>query len=247
MNYRELSLGIIKNARDFKKRLGISYDAPLDIESLLIDLDVVAVFRPMSADFSGMALKVKDKNFILINTMHSLGRQNFTICHELYHLFIQQDFSSMICDVGSFEKSNSIEFQADHFAAQMLIPHFGIIDFIPPDELRQDQITENTLLQIESYFKCSRKALLHTLKQMSFITETSFDKFLSNIKSGARKLGFETEIYSSTKESKVISKYAQLARSAYKKENISYTKLYNYMLKIGIDIEENIDENESAL
>lgn len=247
MNYRELSLGLIKEAREFKKTLGLSYDSPIDIESILLDLNVLTVLRPMSPQFSGMALKVKNHKFILINTNHSIGRQNFTICHELYHLYIQKDFSSMICDVGSFKKSNKIEFRADYFAAQLLMPRFGIIDLIPTDELRENQITELTLLKIEAHFKCSRKALLHVLKFNNFITKTAFDKFLKNVKKGAIKYGYDTDLYSSTGESRVIGNYAELARTVYEKDKISYTRLVNYMLDIGVNLEDAIDENISSL
>jgi len=247
MNYRELQLGLIKEARYFKKKLGLTNDSPIDIETVLSDLNVLTVFRPMSPEFSGMALKVDDNRFILINTNHSIGRQNFTICHELYHLFIQEDFSSMICEVGNFNKKNPIEFKADYFAAQLLMPSFGIIDLIPPNELREDQITEQTLLKIESHFKCSRKALLHSLKLSKFITSQTFDSFLIDVKKGARKYGFDTDIYSPTKDSRVIGDYAKLAVLAYEQEKISFTKRVNYMLDIGIDIEDSIDENVSDL
>lgn len=247
MRHRELTLGLIKEAREFKKRLGLSYDSPLDVENVLLDLNVLTVFKPMSPQFSGMALKVDDSKFILVNSNHSLGRQNFTICHELYHLFIQEDFSSMICQVGDFKKTNPVEFKADYFAAQLLMPRFGIIDLIPTSELRENQISEHTLLTIESHFNCSRKALLHVLKLSKFITKSYFDKFLVDIKKGARNYGFDTDLYSPSGESKVIGNYATLARAAYNKEQISYTKLVNFMLEIGVNIEDSIDENLSNL
>ncbi|WP_422106803.1 ImmA/IrrE family metallo-endopeptidase [Winogradskyella sp.] len=246
---RELTLGLIKKAREFKKdKLGLSYDEPINIKEALHKLNVLAVFRPMSKSFSGMALKVDNRKFMLINSENSIGRQNFTVCHELYHLFIQENFSSMICDVGSFNKrKNPTEFKADFFAAQLLMPRFGIIDLIPPDELREDQITELTLLRIESHFKCSRKALLHTLKLMNFITEKSFDKFLLNIVHGAQKYGFDTYLYKKSDAQRVIGDYNQHAWAAYGNRKISYTKLANYMLEIGIDIEDSIDENVASL
>lgn len=247
MNSHELRLGLIKDAREFRKKLNLSNDASIDINVVLKDLEVLAVFKPMSSEFSGMAVKVDNQKFMLINSNHSLGRQNFTVCHELYHLFIQKDFTSMICQVGEFKKTNTIEFRADNFAANFLMPQFGIVDLIPPNELRQDQISEKTLLQIESHFKCSRKALLHTLKSNRFITPSKFDFFLKDVKKGARTYGFDESLYMATDDFKVIGNYAELSRYAYEKQGISYNTLVNYMLDININIEDNVDERTSSL
>ena len=63
---------------------------PVDIESLLVDQGIITVYTPMSDSFSGMCLKYDEQtNFILINSKMPMGRQNFTVAHEFYHLFVQ--------------------------------------------------------------------------------------------------------------------------------------------------------------
>ncbi len=54
---------------------------------------------------------------MLINTTQSLGKQHFTIGHGLYHLFIQENFSSQTCQTGMFNKKEVEEYRADWFAA----------------------------------------------------------------------------------------------------------------------------------
>ena len=39
-----------------------------------------------------MLVKQDDVKFMLINANHSIGKQNFSIAHELYHLFVQENF-----------------------------------------------------------------------------------------------------------------------------------------------------------
>src|SRR5690606_844105 len=95
-----------KKAYEFRKNAGLSSEDPIRLKSLLTKLNVLTVYKPLSDRFSGMALKVGDNRFILVNANHSLGKQHFTICHELYHLFIQENFTSMVCDTGRFDSSS---------------------------------------------------------------------------------------------------------------------------------------------
>jgi len=80
---------IEKEAAEFRTRLGYTSYDPIGLKSLLIKLNIITLFKPLSEKFSGMAVKVEDTCFMFVNSSHSIGRQNFTICHELYHLFIQ--------------------------------------------------------------------------------------------------------------------------------------------------------------
>jgi Zn-dependent peptidase ImmA (M78 family) len=105
-----------KEANRFRQENGLSSTDPIRLKSLLQQLQVVTIFSELSADFSGMALKVKEHDkvmrFMLINTNQSLGKQHFTICHELYHLFIQIDFVSRVCQTGRYDKRDPEEYYA---------------------------------------------------------------------------------------------------------------------------------------
>jgi Zn-dependent peptidase ImmA (M78 family) len=88
-----------KDAAEFRRAHGLSAAEAINLDSLLLQLNIVTVFLPLQG-VSGMAVKMtkKDKvnRFILVNAYHSIGRQNFTICHELYHLFVQKDFMNTV-------------------------------------------------------------------------------------------------------------------------------------------------------
>ena len=90
---------------------------PVDIESLLVDQGIITVYTPMSDSFSGMCLKYDEQtNFILINSTMPMGRQNFTVAHELYHLFVQDPNSYEVhsCDINN--PQSTIEKHANSFA-----------------------------------------------------------------------------------------------------------------------------------
>jgi len=93
-----------KDAIEFRRELGYGITDSVNLYSLLIKLDIIAVFKPLSNNFSGMAISISkpEQNFILINSDHSIGRQNFSICHELYHLYKDEDFHPHHSYAGMF-------------------------------------------------------------------------------------------------------------------------------------------------
>jgi Zn-dependent peptidase ImmA (M78 family) len=73
--------------------------SPIDIFTLINELqNFTLVFYPMSERISGMCIREKQSNIIGINSTLSYGRQRFTVAHELYHLFFEKEFRSVICE-----------------------------------------------------------------------------------------------------------------------------------------------------
>lgn len=114
------------HAANFRSRFGYSNTEPIDFKNLLRKLDILTVFYPSGVDFSGLCINVEDNRFILVNSSQSIGRQNFTICHELYHLFYDTDFTPHKCQTGRFPKKDGSELKADLFASHLLLPEDGI-------------------------------------------------------------------------------------------------------------------------
>ncbi len=83
-----------KDASEFRNELGFGITDSVNLNSLQIKLDTITLFKRLSNNFSSMAISITkpEKKFILINSDHSIGRQNFSICHELYHLYKDEDF-----------------------------------------------------------------------------------------------------------------------------------------------------------
>ncbi len=230
-------------ATHFRSINGLGMDEPLNLVQLLYSIDVITVFKPLSIGFSGMAQETGKNKFMLINSNHSLARQNFTICHELYHLFYQQNFKSMICSTGHFDRKDKEEYNADCFAADLILPEFGIIKEIPPEELRFNSITLPTLLHIEHKFQCSRRALLYRLKIKKLIDKKFFDSYETNIQRGAAEHGYTTSLYKPTnQELEVIGNYGDKARQKYDRNKISESHYISLLQDIGIDLDETIND-----
>lgn len=231
-----------KKAIEFRNRNGFGSNESIRLKSLLNKLNVLTVFKPLSAGFSGMALKIdKDndvKRFVLINSNKTLGHQHFTICHELYHLFIQENFHSRVCVAGEFTRKDKEEYNADVFAAHLLLPENGIKSLIPDDELSKDKIRLKTILKIEHYFSCSRSALLYRLKELGFISSSFLDEMSSHVKRSAVEFGYSTGIYESGNHHEVIGDYGTLARELFDKEIISESHYYSLLFDLGMNVDE---------
>lgn len=231
-----------KRSAEFRREHGIGAEDPLSIQSILRKLNVLTLFKPISPNFSGMAIKVTDEGrihrFMLINSNQSIGKQNFSVCHELYHLYIQQEFSYNFCNTGAFNIKDAAEYNADVFAAHLLLPESGVKSLIPDNELSKNKITLETLLKIENYFKCSRSALLYRLLNLNLIDKRTRDYFSSDVKKGAALLGYSLSLYEPGNKDVIIGDYGSLAKKLFDKDVISESHYYSLLSDIGMNLSE---------
>ena len=139
-----------KKASEFRNMNGIGANDSIRLKSLLSKLNVLTIYKPLNTNFTGMAIKIKNgedvKRFILVNSNKTLGNQHFTICHELYHLYVQEEFLSMMCNTGKYSRTDKEELNADLFASYLLLPESGIKVLIPDNELSKCKILLKTIL-----------------------------------------------------------------------------------------------------
>lgn len=229
---------ISKAAERFRDTNGFGSTEPIRLKSFLQKLNVITVFKPLNGSFSGMALKTGDHRFMMVNSEHALGKQHFTICHELYHLFIQENFSSMTCKTGRFNIKEPDEYKADLFAGYLLMPDAGIKSVIPDNELKRNKVSLGTIIRLEQYFSCSRRALLVRLTQMGLIDYKNYEHHTLGVKHSASLYGYGPDLYSPGNHNEFIGNYGELAKTMYDKEVISYSNYLGLMQDINIEIEE---------
>lgn len=228
----------------FRNNYGYNSAEPVNFISLLRRIDILTVFKPLSEDFSGLSIRVGDDRFILINSNQSVGRQNFTICHEIYHLFYDPDFVPHRCKTGMFPAKNNAERFADIFASNLLLPEEGIIRLIPDDEMERDKIKLATILKIEQTFGSSRLALLNQLLKLKLISKDLFVHFSTGVKSGARQFGYSTELYEASDKIRVLGTYGTLANRLYEENKITEGHYSELLMAIGVDINEITADEE---
>lgn len=234
-------------ANKFRRYCGIGNENAIDFEKLLRSLDVLTYFRPLDGEFSGMAVKTKNSNFMLINTNNSIGRQHFTIGHELYHLFIQEGFSFQMCNAGKFDRKNREEYNADIFSSYLLMPEAGIMKQIPEEELAWGkEISLATIIKLEQYFGVSRSAMLIRLDKIGLL-RGDYSQFKVNIKKSAIEHGYSPALYEAPEKKSpyVIGNYGSRAKELFDRDKISESHYHSLMFDIGIDVDApNVDDDD---
>lgn len=218
-------------AKKFRSDNELSQTEPINLKSLLRKLNILTIYRPLSETFYGMSLMSKSgAKFILINSENPRGRQHFSIAHELFHLYFDENPTPHVCDEEHGGKTSS-ERNADAFASALLLPFDGIMKCIPPSEIKQNKLTLATIIRIEQYYSVSRKALLIRLKTKSLINPSEYSE-LSKIpvQESAKQFGYDTSLYNGGNEGLVIGDFGEKARDLYEKGIISeghYLELLN--------------------
>ena len=242
---KTLQLEAEKNASDFRSRYGLSGHEPINLISFLIKNNVITAFKPLSESISGMAIKSGDIRFMLVNENNSVGRQNFTIGHELYHLFVQENFTSRTCNTGTFDKQvDLVEQQADLFSASLLLPKSGVMQLISSKEI-ETEVSEESLFRIQHYFGISMRCLIFRLFEFGIVPKSHFDKYKSGTKGLARKLGYDVSLlYGGTTSNRVIGNYGEIASTLYNEDKISESFYLELLNAINVDPFSTVDQDE---
>ena len=141
-----------------------------DINSLEILKEFYILKFPNDLGISGSYIRKKgrdkDYNCIYINTNEPIGRQNFSLMHELYHAFYEK--SNEIVSLYKMVAYDSIEFTAERFASYVLIPR-EILKF----ELTKIKgsncifnICIEQLFDLQEKFKCSFISLVYAISEL---------------------------------------------------------------------------------
>ena len=215
-------------AGKFRSEIGLSQYEPVNAKTLLRKLNITTMYRPLSDNSYGISCRSKSgKKFILVNSNSTRGRQHFTIAHELYHLFYDENPSPHICQgVATGEEKN-----ANMFASALLLPREGLLSMIGKDEIIHSKIKLATVLRMEQMFQVSRSNLLLRLKELGLMSESQVKAFQAiPVKGSAREYGYELSLYESGNEGLVIGDFGEKARLLYESGKISeghYIELLN--------------------
>lgn len=222
----------------FRQMTGLSDSEAVNLKSLLLKLNVLTIYRPLSDNFSGMSLRSGDKRFMLVNSNHPRCRQHFTIAHELYHLYIDSNPTPHNC--GAEGKKSDVEQCADAFALMFLMPADGVRQMIPDNELMSGHVSLASILRIGHYFSVSYSAVLNRLLDLKLIDRNERDAFKGYpVKKTAREYGYDTSLYEPGNENLVIGDFGEKARKLFDSEKISEGHYLELLHKIGIDDNED--------
>lgn len=205
-------------AQKFRLEAGMGIAEPLNVKAVLRKFRILTMYRPLSENSYGISIKSDGAMFMLVNSNSTKGRQHFTIAHELYHLFYDENPEPHICN-GS---ATGVERDANMFASALLMPREGLLQEIDDDELRRHEISLATVLRLEQLFAVSRMSLLLRLKDLGVISERVLLNFSTlSIKGSAKSYGYDTSLYESANEGVVIGDFGEKAKRLFDEGKIS--------------------------
>lgn len=220
---------IYKQSVNIRKRLGESDSSPIDVFALAQDInDLTLVLYPLGDNISGMCVRTERATVIAINSAMSIGRQNFSLAHELYHYYFDTTPQTVICrkEIGS--RGNEVEMAADRFASYLLMP-------LGNEVLKEgEKITFEKIIALEQYYKVSNQAMLYRLVEEGVLSLKEAEGYKKGIIRKAESLGYDTSLYRpsrSDKTCKTFGNYIKQTQRLMDKELISNGKYEQLLLE----------------
>ncbi|WP_244629833.1 ImmA/IrrE family metallo-endopeptidase [Macrococcoides canis] len=123
-------------------------------------------------NLSGFYMKKDNYPFIFVNTNHTLGRQNFSLWHEVYHHIMNHKNG-----ISDFNADSLEEREAEIFAGIILLPRKEIDKWIS-----HALTSPETIVKMSDYYQMSFQGVLVRLMQeqhMDYKTYKSLKKYSS--------------------------------------------------------------------
>ena len=218
-----------------RKQLGEDEASPIDIFSLTQSIErLTLIFYPAGERISGICYKGKSSNAIIINSDMSIGRQKFSLAHELYHLYFDEKLGTTV-SMKSIGEGDENEKKADQFASYFLIPQASLYAIIQDykNKFNCNTLSIEEVIRLEQYFGVSHKAMLFRLYEEKGITKSQFDEMQENIVSRAARLGYDTSLYKPSEENKkmkVLGHYITQVEKLLERDIISNGKYEELLL-----------------
>jgi len=178
---------------------------------------------------SGACYRFGEIKIIIVNSSQSIGRQHFTMCHELGHVILEH---GNILDINGEMPTSKVEREADLFAVEFLLPEECLFEFINTKK----KLDFLDILEISQRFRVSYEYALNRVKEL--LPKKRVEHLQNNIKvtEWAQKLGYDEKLYLPTEEVYFSNThYIKLALEALEKEKISVGKFMELMDDIEID------------
>ena len=208
---------IMTQASLLRVQLGEDCTSPIDIFSLVQNIEsLTIVYYPMGDNLSGMCIKGEHGNSVIaINSSMTLGRQRFSMAHELYHLYFDDNMMSVCAKKINYGKD--IEKSADMFASYFLMPEPALMVLAEKmSEKHSDkQLTLNDIIKVEQYYGVSHQATVYRLMHTSFLNEFKGNAYLNQaVRSRAEALGYSASLYRPSPESRKYITYGHYINQA---------------------------------
>jgi len=215
-------------ANDFRHKMRLGEDDSVNLKALLADCGIITLFRPMNG-VNGMSLMSGDSRFLLINSNTTVGRQNFSIAHELYHLYYDENPEPHF---NLSDEDGDEERKANLFASALLLPRMAMYRIFKDVAYSVSLDYLEQVIKAEQIYSVSHACLvkrLYDLKMLSVPQRDSLRK--TPIKDISQNLAMDVSIYNPGNENLFIGDYGIKAKKLFDAGKISEGH-YNELLSL---------------
>lgn len=225
-------LDLSTKAQELRELLGEDANSPVDIFSLASQIeDLTLVFYPLGDNISGMCVRDNEIKLIAINSAMSYGRQRFSLAHELYHLYYDDETGFNVCSKILNPKSEN-EKCADQFASYFLAPYKSLRTAIKKISSNKPLSIEH-VIALEQYFGMSHLAMFWRLVSEKYLSSDKLKDYSSEVISVARCLGYDDKLYKPTPvrfQKRTYGYYLKQVAELRKKDLVSSGKIDELLL-----------------
>jgi Zn-dependent peptidase ImmA (M78 family) len=225
--------------------------APVDAIKLAssgIIQNLTVVHYPFGRGISGMCIKSDGGSLIAINSTMSIGRQNFSMAHELFHLYYDTTPGTIICST-EIGRGNDTERQADQFASFFLIPPAALYKLVEPATENGRSLTIENIVSFEQHFLVSRRAILYRLVGEERLNRTQAEVMGQGVGRSARALGYSDALYRMSPKNEQMATagyYMAQAKELLDKDLISDSK-YSELMRAALRAEPGCDKDSKGV
>lgn len=173
-------------ADEERRRIGIGYEPVRDIFSLL-ELNGLRVLRlpiPKESKISGVFIffEAERAAFALVNSAQPIELQMITAAHEYCHYLKHRNSGPVIDHPDIFIE----EYLPLYHPREQFAQRFAVCFLIPPEkvktvvekDLRSKRLSFADVLYLKEYFGVSTPDILHTLKELEYISNSQYESYL---------------------------------------------------------------------
>lgn len=229
---------VIPIAKEERKKIISNDEVISDSINLLEQLGFFVLKFPSKDDnISGFHIKKSGIDCIYVNSVNTLGRQNFSYWHEYYHAITGEGGGPSL---NSQIKCNSIEFKAECFAGYMLMPNDLVIKYLKLNNISNiNYIKHSDIIKMQAYFNVSYSAIITRLIQLFPESKKQLGNRYSlgkverkeELRSKTIKFGGNLDLISSTNDVYVSQSFFNDIKSNFSQGKISSEKV-NSLIKM---------------
>jgi Zn-dependent peptidase ImmA (M78 family) len=252
-------------AEEERNRLDLG-NAPIKDVARLLEAQGVRVAEvALQDDISGIFMGDQEIGLcILANSRHIQGRRAFTLSHEYGHVLLDRPKGSTISTVTN--RRDLAEVRANAFAAAFLMPEQGVRQFIQgigkgkPGRESLEALAETEpivgqrrrvastqrihlydVVHLQYHFSTSYEATLYRLKNVGIISEDEREHLAlmsSSAAEVAAQLNLKPELDEEDGRRKFLHYYVGMGIEAYRRGEITLSRLAELVAQVGIDREQ---------